>query len=588
MSNPTKSPAIVQRPTWGDAGVSPVKVLLVGAASTVLNGGIIALFATLFMLLGVTNASGESLTPEIKQNNEIEEAPAERDLTITDIGLDSTKELNYFVDRIEDISVPGPVDPTAEVGIVNAPEAAPTNVPPPPGSGGGTGGAPLDPNQSGIGSMAGTIGGMGGVYSPGGFAGRSGATRKKMLAEGGGTSASEAAVGLGLKFLAQHQAPDGSWSLNNFGRNYRTAPYMTAARKAAVAKEVRERIQEQFKGKLPAMQREFDEKLKKALDEAMGLARPYNADANTTRNNNTAGTAFGLLPFLAAGITSKPSKDNVNKVDYSHGVSMAIKWLINQQVKSGTERGYYGGDQYSHGLATIAMCEAYGLTSDPQIKASAQMAINYIVAAQGQGGGWRYTPRSDGDTSVTGWMLMALKSGQMAGLSVPKSTLTKVSAYLDSCESSDKGGYGYVPGSGPSPAMTAVGALCRQYLGVSPRNPSLQASIRKLKERGNEPSNPNIYYVYYATQVFHHMGGETWNYWNLGPSGTGKDGIREILIARQDKGVGGKPGQAGSYKGDDHVGGRLGATSLSLLCLEVYYRHLPLYRREAGVVKPEK
>ncbi len=538
------APKIIQAPKWGNDGISLQKFLLVWLTSAVLNLIIIGGAALLFWFVESTTARETGPAPEVKTNNEVEDAPVDRDLTNTDIGLDSTKELNYFNDRIEEVSVPGAVDPTAAVGILNAPEAAPSSVPPPPGAGGGTGGAPLDPNQSGIGSMSGSIGGMGGFYSAGGFGGRSGSTRKKMLAEGGGSSASEAAVGMGLKFLALHQSVDGSWSLNDFGRSYRTEPLP--------------------KGKLI----------------------PYNSDSNTTRNNKTAGTAFGLLPFLAAGITNKPSKDNINKTDYSKGVAMGIRWMILQQVKSGNDRGYYGGDQYSHGLATIAMCEAYGLTSDPTIKASAQMAINYIVTAQHEGGGWRYSPRTPGDTSVVGWMLMALKSGQMAGLTVPKATLKRVEAYLDSAESSDKGGYSYVPGGGATPAMTAVGALCRQYLGVNPRNPSLLASVRKLKL--SPPSTPNIYYMYYATQVFHHMGGETWNFWNLGPSGNGKDGIREVLVARQDRGTGGKPGQAGSFRGDDHVGGRLGATSLSLLSLEVYYRHLPLYRRDAGAMKPDK
>ncbi|MFQ3592253.1 MAG: hypothetical protein SNJ82_03570, partial [Gemmataceae bacterium] len=169
-----------------------------------------------------------------------------------------------------------------------------------------------------------------------------------------------------------------------------------------------------------------------------------------------------------------------------------------------------------------------------------------------------------------------------AGLTVPKSALKKAEAFLNSCESSDKGGYSYLPGSGETPAMTAVGALCRQYMGVSPRNASLLASINKIK-RLPPAKTSNIYYLYYATQVMHHMGGEVWDFWNNGPSG--KDGIRDVLIARQDKGLGGKPMQAGSFKGDDHVGGRLGATSLSLLSLEVYYRHLPLYRRDAGMMK---
>jgi hypothetical protein len=443
--------------------------------------------------------------------------------------------------------VPGRVDPTAAVGIVNAPVAAPMNIPPPPGSGGGTGGTILDPNVAGTGAMSGVVGGQGGIYNLGGFGGRSGATRVKMLAEGGGNDRSEKAVADGLKFLALHQHADGHWSLNDFAKHARTAP-------------------------LPA-----------------GKVVPDNSQSNTTQANNTAATAFGLLPFLAAGITHKPPKKKP-QIDYSKGVGLAIKYLINKQSKSGSDRGYYGEGMYAHGLATIAMCEAFGLTSDPLVKSSAQLAINYIIAAQHEGGGWRYTPRQAGDTSVTGWQLMALKSGQMAGLTVPRPALKKVEKYLDSCETAGKGssidkggGYGYVPGAPETPTMTAVAALCRQYLGVSPRNASLLASVKKIRQV--PPGAGAIYYEYYATQVMHHMGGDAWQFWNLGPDGSGKGGIRDTLIAKQDTGAGGRPGQVGSWTGSAHVGGRLGATSLSLLSLEVYYRHLPLYRRDMGVMK---
>jgi hypothetical protein len=186
---------------------------------------------------------------------------------------------------------------------------------------------------------------------------------------------------------------------------------------------------------------------------------------------------------------------------------------------------------------------------------------------------------------VTGWQLMALKSGQMAGLTVPRETLKKTEQFLNAVETK-QGGYGYMPGNAETITMTAVAALCRQYLGVNPRNPSLLASIKRIKAA--PPAGANIYYEYYATQVMHHMGGEAWQFWNLGPSGTGKDGIRDVLIARQDRGEGGKAGQKGSFSGNDHVGGRLGATSLCLLSLEVYYRHLPLYRRDAGMEMAEK
>jgi hypothetical protein len=535
---------VIVAPSLGGHGPTWSQVLIVWACSAGINISIIIVALLLFAAIGAASSSGE-IVPEAAENNEVADTSKEYDLTNTDLGDDTNLPLAYNNPRIEEVSVPGAVDPTAPVGIVNAPETAPMNIPPPPGAGGGTGGAPLDPNLSGTGNLAGTLGGMGGMYNLGGFGGRSGATRERLLREGGGNARSEKAVADGLKFLALHQHSAGFWSMNEFNKHARTAP-------------------------LPA-----------------GKVAPDNSQPMTTRRNDTAGAAFGLLPFLAAGITHKPSKAP-KIVDYTKTVGKAIEYLDAKQSKSGGDKGFYGGDMYSHGLATIAMCEAYGLTSDPKIKASAQLAVNYIVSAQDPaGGGWRYSPRTPGDLSVTGWQLMALKSGQMAGLNVPRSALKQCEAFLNSCETSNKGGYGYMPGTPESSAMTAVGALCRQYLGVQPKNPSLLASVARMKTAENQPSSGNLYYVYYATQVMHHMGGEAWQYWNLGPDGTGKGGIRDTLIAKQDDGKGGRPGQQGSFAGHDHVGGRLGATSMSLLSLEVYYRHLPLYRRDMGEVKAE-
>jgi hypothetical protein len=534
---------IIHAPVIENYGVSLGKFILVYSLSAVLNIGLLLFGLLVFALLGLTGARAEDIG-EVVPTTEVEELEKQPDLTNTDIGLDDTLQTNYNIDRIEDVSVPGKVDPTAPVGILNAPEAAPTNIPPPPGSGGGTGAALMAP-ESGTGSAVGTLGGMGGIYNPGGFGGRSGATREKMLQEGGGNNLSEACVARGLEWLALHQAQDGHWSLHEFNKHARDKPF------------------------------------------PLGKVTTDNSTPNTTRRNDVAGTAFALLPFLAAGQTQKAPKKGTQK-DYSKGIGAGLAYLIKVQDKSkGANGGFFGGDMYAHGLATIAMCEAYGLTSDPTLKSSAQMALNYIVSAQdASGGGWRYTARTAGDTSVTGWQLMALKSGQMSGLSVPKATIFKASTYLDACESSNKGGYGYMAGTPETITMTAVGLLCRQYQGVNPRNPGLQAGIQRLKANGPGKTG-SIYYEYYATQVMHHMGGEDWNFWNKGPAGDGKGGIRDQLIAKQDKGTA-RPSQAGTWEGHEHVGGRLGGTSLSLLTLEVYYRHLPLYRRDTGVMKPEK
>jgi hypothetical protein len=79
-----------------------------------------------------------------------------------------------------------------------------------------------------------------------------------------------------------------------------------------------------------------------------------------------------------------------------------------------------------------------------------------------------------------------------------------------------------------------------------------------------------MYYNYYATQVLHHWGGEEWKKWNAV--------MRDHLIDTQET-----DGHArGSWLptsslGGSH-GGRLYQTTLSIMTLEVYYRHLPLYR----------
>jgi len=113
----------------------------------------------------------------------------------------------------------------------------------------------------------------------------------------------------------------------------------------------------------------------------------------------------------------------------------------------------------------------------------------------------------------------------------------------------------------------------------------------------------NIYYEYYATQVMHHMGGEAWDFWNEGPGGKDSHtGIRDTLIGKQCT-LAAKSGlpdakpplpanlshEQGSWDPDGawgaDGGGRIMYTSLSLLTLEVYYRHLPLYRKNMDTNK---
>jgi hypothetical protein len=246
---------------------------------------------------------------------------------------------------------------------------------------------------------------------------------------------------------------------------------------------------------------------------------------------------------------------------------------------------------YSHGLATIALCEAYALTKDQSLFSPAMKAAEFIIKAQNQGtGGWRYKPQEDGDTSVVGWQIMALKSAQMAGL-IPYSgsspgtdALQGGSKWLDSvCSGPSNSEFSYRPKEHESNTMTSVGLLCRQYLGMKKEDPTMLAGANYLNGKLPDPSQRNVYYWYYASQVMHNMADSNWDTWNRK--------MRKMLIEMQNH----NPAECanGSWDPDKPFkdqwgsrGGRVMMTSLACLTLEIYYRYLPLYKMDketAGV-----
>jgi hypothetical protein len=129
--------------------------------------------------------------------------------------------------------------------------------------------------------------------------------------------------------------------------------------------------------------------------------------------------------------------------------------------------------------------------------------------------------------------------------------------------------------------MTAVGLLMRLYTGWKRDNANLAKGADFLKDNlpalgtPREPQR-DTYYWYYGTQVMFHMGGEHWQAWNsrLHPLLVGTQVRAGPLAGSWDpKGV--VPDRWGPH------GGRLYVTTLNLLSLEVYYRHLPLYEETA-------
>jgi len=345
---------------------------------------------------------------------------------------------------------------------------------------------------------------------------RSASSRRHAVGRGGASDASESAVDRGLEWLVQHQFADGGWSLDH--------------------------RQKACKGRCD--------------------------HPGTLVQARVAATSLALLPLLGAGHTHKQGK-------YKKAVQGGLAFLGHNLRLTGDGGDLQaGGMMYSHGLATIALCEAFAMTKDRQLGAPAQAALNFIATAQDpQGGGWRYSPGMPGDTSVFGWQLMALKSGHLGYLRVPPRTIAGATHFLNSVERDGGAQYGYTVGQDRGEAdhaTTAIGLLSRMLLGWKRDDAALARGVALLDRWG--PSDTDLYYDYYASQVLRHYEGDAWQRWNAK--------LRDRLIETQAR----RGHETGSwYMADptNDVGGRLYCTALCTMILEVYYRHLPLYQKHS-------
>ena len=187
--------------------------------------------------------------------------------------------------------------------------------------------------------------------------------------------------------------------------------------------------------------------------------------------NDSAGTALGLLPFLGCGKTHLSGKDE----PYAGAIDKGLKYLLSKQ----TAGGMFSNDGYCQALCTIAVCEALALSKDPALKKPAQAAIHWLVTAQHAAGGWRYQPGQSGDTSATGWCVMALETGKIADLDVPAGTLRKAQSFLDSVLDGATEGYGYL-GNQPTVTTTAVRAPVSAI-------PAVVGPAEPAADQGNRP-----------------------------------------------------------------------------------------------------
>jgi hypothetical protein len=381
-------------------------------------------------------------------------------------------------------------------------------------------------------------------FIPGAYRMRLAPERFAHALKNGGDANTEQAVRGALEFLAKSQSPDGSWNAQAYGA-----------------------------GKRPV---------------APSAEALYRAD--TGKFADTAMTGLALLAFLGAGHTHNDGGP------YAACVHRGLSYLCQQQFPSGDLSGRNQiGQQptvryarmYSHGIAAIALAEAYAMTQDQDLLIPVKNAVDYSLKAMNpRTGGWRYDFASEdpGDTSQFGWQAMLLNSASVSN-AAPLGGHHRVllQRFLDSVSTGKSGGLAVYrnlnPQSRPaseqaSVAMTAEAFAMRTMLGLPMSAQATREAKQMLLNQLPGSSEPNFYYWYYATLALYQSQphSEAWTLWNEAMK-------RELLATQVSQGD-----TAGSW--DPRCiwgghGGRIYTTALGCMCLEVYYRYLPLYQSDS-------
>ncbi len=335
------------------------------------------------------------------------------------------------------------------------------------------------------------------------FAQRAPEVRAQVLEKSGGSQETEHAVALALEWFKSHQEPDGRWS----GRR-------------------------------------FDDRCGRCGGEA-----EIDSDASMT--------GMALLCFLAAGHTHTadgPHRDAVRK---------ALTWIVDREDSFGDLRR--GETMYSQTIASVALCEAYAMTRDQWLEGPARRAVTFVARGPSSQPG-RPGRSSVSDTSVLGWQIMAIKSAERCGFSVPSTAFDAAARWLDQVSNSS-GRYAYRPGDAPNAAATAEAMFVQQLLGHTRDESRMRDSAQFIL--ATPPSwrhGAPTYHWYYATLALFQQQGEPWRRWNAAVS-------KELIANQRQDGP-----AAGSWDPQDQwskLGGRIYQTAVCTLSLQVYYRYKP-------------
>jgi len=387
-----------------------------------------------------------------------------------------------------------------------------------------------------------TMGIGGGAGGSGRYGGRIGGSRNlRPQGKGRQTAVTEDAVRAALKWLAHHQSPDGGWGAGTY-------------------------VQQCTGGRCSGL-----------------------GDASF----DTGVTALSVLAFLGAGYTPLSKDEEPDPCDpsrtirYGDTVKRGLQWLLGHQDPEGCVGARGEKYMYNHAVAALALSEAYGMTASQILRDPAQKAIDFVIAAQNPGKGWRYSSKcGDNDTSVTGWAVMALKSAELSELPFPKNAFEGALNWLTEATSTKDGyyrvGYNardtgkvYVPGKNEQfddhPALSAVSVMSRIFIQKNKREPALTAVTLIASDLPQwKAQKVDFYYWYYASlALFQYDGpdGPIWLKWN--------EPMKNAIVPHQKGRADGC--RTGSWDPEEDrwgfEGGRVYAAAINALTLEVYYRY---------------
>ena len=396
----------------------------------------------------------------------------------------------------------------------------------------------------------GTVGGSGDTgagTASGGYSGRNAVGRSVGIARYGGSGGSEAAVDAGLRWLAHH---------------VHYADHVDSATDTVV------RLAWWRPDEFPSDARD--------LDTGRDITYPNaRAEGEVGKQEYEVGvTGLCGLTFLGAGHTPSSS-------EYGDLVAGLINWMMRQQDRYGR---LGRNNMYNHAIGTLFLSEALNMTRDDALRPTVKRAVEAMINAQYAHGGWDYEHRASGprnDSSITSWCLMALKSAHAAGIEIPRMVFIRIIHHFRRMMTAD--GYTIYADRRKSDyrlgaALVGTSLFCRRILGAPQDDPMLQRQADIVIANLPDPSRLTMnsaegldssYYTWYiGTLAMFFTGGEYWNRWN--------STMRETAISQQRR-VG---HLRGSWDGKDRwswAGGRLYATAMMVLSLEIYYRYVPQY-----------